>query len=349
VFLVPGEGADEIVRLHDRLYRGAFSPSLRADVEYVPHITVAADDDWGRCEALAGRLAHDSRPLAGRVEAIELLRIDDGRVESVRRLPLGSIAASFDARAPRYNQNVWHRLCAEQLVGFASLPEGARVLDAGTGTGLAAIAAAGAIGSRGRVLGVDASNGMLEIARRHPDSSGEARIEWMQTDAADLPSLSDESFDAVLCAAALLYMPVATALAEWRRLLRPGGTVAFSSMRSGFPVAGRVFRECAARYGYQLTDPSDPLGSVQACHAVLRGAGFTNTVVVPASIPFTPGDSAVAWESNLGSTAHAPVQSASQEIIDAIKAAFERQLPEEERRRPGATSTTEVLFARGTR
>jgi ubiquinone/menaquinone biosynthesis C-methylase UbiE len=159
---------------------------------------------------------------------------------------LSAIAASFDARARRYNQNDWHRVCAERLVGFAKLSKGACVLDAGTGTGLAAIAAAGAIGSRGRVVGVDASTGMLDIARQHPASSGEAPIEWRQADAADLPSLSDESFDAVLCAAALLYMPVATALAEWRRLLRPGGTVAFSSMRSGFPVAGRVFRECAA-------------------------------------------------------------------------------------------------------
>jgi ubiquinone/menaquinone biosynthesis C-methylase UbiE len=191
-------------------------------------------------------------------------------MSSTVRADLPAIAASFDARARRYNQNDWHRRCAEQLVVVASLPEGAYVLDAGTGTGWAAIAAAGVIGSRGRVVGVDVSNGMLDIARQHVASNGQARIEWTLADASDLPSFSDESFDAVLCAAALLYMPLATSLAEWRRLLRPGGTVAFSSMRSGFPVAGRVFRECAAGYGYQLKDPSDPLGSERACHAVLH-------------------------------------------------------------------------------
>ena len=350
VFLVPGEGADEILRLHDRLYRGAFRPSLRSDVEYVPHLTVAADDDWVRCETLAGRLAQALRPVAGRVEAIELLRVGDGRVEPLCRLPLEtSVAASFDARAPRYNQNDWHRLCAEQLVAFASLPEGATVLDAGTGTGFAAISAAGVIGSRGRLVGVDASSGMLEIARQHVSSGREAAIEWMQADAVGLRSFADETFDAVLCAAALLYMPVPRALAEWRRLLRPGGTVAFSSMRSGFPAAGRVFREAAAAYGYQLSDPSEPLGSDSACHAALRAAGFTDTAVAQVSIPFTAGDAALAWESNMGSAAHAPVRNAPPETIHAIKAAFERQLSEEEQRNPGSTSSTEVLLARGMR
>ena len=48
------------------------------------------------------------------------------------------IGASFDARAERYNQNEWHRACAERLVKFSDLGRGSAVLDAGTGTGFAA-------------------------------------------------------------------------------------------------------------------------------------------------------------------------------------------------------------------
>jgi hypothetical protein len=120
-------------------------------------------------------------------------------------------------------------------------------------------------------------------------------------------------------------------------------------MRTGFPVAGRVFRECAARHGFHLKDPSEPLGSDVTCHAVLRAAGFIDTVVAPVAIPFTSNDAAMAWESNLGSAAHEPVRRASIETIAQIKTAFERQLSEEEERSPGATSKIEVLFARGTR
>jgi 2'-5' RNA ligase len=91
VFLIPSEGAQEIVALHDRLYKGAFGPSRRPDIEYVPHMTVGASDDWSQCEALADRLAQPSRQMKGRVEAIELLRLGDESVESVRRLPLATI------------------------------------------------------------------------------------------------------------------------------------------------------------------------------------------------------------------------------------------------------------------
>ena len=76
VFLVPEEGAAEIVALHDRLYSGAFHSSLRSDIPYLPHITVAAGSEWHRCEALANDLNRDVRVVGGRVEAIELL--DDG-------------------------------------------------------------------------------------------------------------------------------------------------------------------------------------------------------------------------------------------------------------------------------
>ena len=52
------------------------------------------------------------------------------------------IAATFDRRASSYNRNDWHRRCAEQLTEFCGLVAGQVVLDAGTGTGLVAIAAA---------------------------------------------------------------------------------------------------------------------------------------------------------------------------------------------------------------
>lgn len=259
------------------------------------------------------------------------------------------IGASFDARAGRYNQNEWHRACAERLVELSSLSRGAVVLDAGTGTGFAAVAAARAAGARGRVVAVDLSLGMLAVARRHEPESASAPIEWVHGNAVEMAGDSAGSFDAVICAAALLYMPVSAALAEWHRLLRPGGTIAVSSMREGSPVAGRLFRECAAACGFHLADPSAALGSESACRAALEAAGLNHTVVTSDRLPFTAQDTAMAWESNLGSAAHETVRLAGPDVLGRMRDAFVRSLEDEERRTPGSTASAAVLFARGSR
>jgi ubiquinone/menaquinone biosynthesis C-methylase UbiE len=75
------------------------------------------------------------------------------------------IGRIFDARAPRYVRDDWHRRYAEQFVAAVPVRSGDLVLDAGTGTGFAACAIARRVGPTGRVLAVDLSEGMLAHAR----------------------------------------------------------------------------------------------------------------------------------------------------------------------------------------
>src|SRR5678816_1532279 len=96
------------------------------------------------------------------------------------------IAASFDVRADTYVRNDWHRRCAERLVALCQLQPRSCVLDAGTGTGFAALAAARVVGSDGRVCGVDISSGMLREARVAVEVSGLANIELVKGDAVRL-------------------------------------------------------------------------------------------------------------------------------------------------------------------
>ena len=75
-----------------------------------------------------------------------------------------------------------------------------------------------------RVVGLDLSAEMLAIARRTgaPVVRGDLRR---------LP-FADASLDAIWCVAALLHVPradVASTLAEWRRVVRPGGLLALST------------------------------------------------------------------------------------------------------------------------
>jgi arsenite methyltransferase len=100
---------------------------------------------------------------------------------------------------------------------------GELVLDVGSGPGFLAAEIAHDVGPSGRVHGVDPSAAMLEIARRRT-TAGDAAPLRFGPGAADALPLADETFDAVVCTQVLEYVDdVAGALAEMRRVLRPGG------------------------------------------------------------------------------------------------------------------------------
>jgi SAM-dependent methyltransferase len=106
------------------------------------------------------------------------------------------------------------------LLEAADLGPQMRVLDIATGPGYVAAAAA----ERGaKVVGVDFSSSMVAQARQQFPA-----ITFQQGDAEALP-FPDSSFDAVLISFGLLHFArPEQALAEARRVLRPGGRVAFS-------------------------------------------------------------------------------------------------------------------------
>lgn len=257
--------------------------------------------------------------------------------------------ASFDARAANYARNEWHRRCAEQLVALCPLEPGQRVLDAATGTAFAALAVAHDVGPDGQVVAVDISPGMLREARAAVEQSGLTNIELVEADVVHLPQYESGSFDAITCAAGLLYLPVADALREWRRLLKPGGIVAFSTMRAGSPRAGQLFRNCAAAFGVILHDPSEPLGSAEACRQALETAGLEPTRIVSEIIEFTPQDLEGAWESNFGSAGHSAVRQLTVDQQAALKERYLHALDREARDNARGLAQAGILYAIGCR
>lgn len=258
------------------------------------------------------------------------------------------VAADFDVRSAGYSKSQWHRAYAEGLIAHSAIRLEDRVLDAGTGTGFAAIAAATRVGPSGHVVGVDVSPGMLQRAQVAVEAAGLRNIELLQADASELHDLPAESFDAVICSAALLYMPVQRALTEWRRLLRPGGTIGFSTMRAGFPQAGQLFRDCAAELGVQLADPSAALGSESSAAAALRQGGFTEIALVADRVRLSDADFSCAWESNLRSAAHGEVRNLAPANLEALHLRFELALDDRRRGEP-SFAVADVLYAYGTK
>ncbi len=96
-------------------------------------------------------------------------------------------------------------------------PPRRRVLDIGCGTGQLALRITAALPAT-RVVGCDFSAGMLRRARRRSH-----RVRWVQGDASRLP-FGDGSFDAVTSTEAFHWFPDQdAALAEFFRVLAPGG------------------------------------------------------------------------------------------------------------------------------
>jgi ubiquinone/menaquinone biosynthesis C-methylase UbiE len=113
----------------------------------------------------------------------------------------------------------WARLLLDKLD-----PEsGQGVLDVACGPGTVTRLAAQRVGPKGSVTGCDLSPAMLELARSKSSIDDSAQIEYLECPA-DALGVPDEAFDLVTCQQGLQFFPDRiAALAEMRRVLRPGG------------------------------------------------------------------------------------------------------------------------------
>ncbi|KHL17095.1 UNVERIFIED_CONTAM: hypothetical protein LK11_14070 [Mumia flava] len=122
------------------------------------------------------------------------------------------------------------RQWVEPVLEAAEVGPGDQVLDVACGTGVVARAAVTLAAPGGSVTGVDLNPAMLAVAHRV-----EPRVSWEQGDVAALPFPAG-GFDVLTCQAAIFFFPdPAGALAEMRRVTRPGGRVvvhAFSSLHA---------------------------------------------------------------------------------------------------------------------
>jgi len=115
--------------------------------------------------------------------------------------------------------------CAAKLANFTGIKAGQRVLDVACGTGVVAVTCA----LRGaKVTGLDLTPELIEVARENASIAG-VEVDFHLGDAEQLP-FPDATFDAVLSQFGHMFAPrPEVAVAEMLRVLKPGGTIAFST------------------------------------------------------------------------------------------------------------------------
>ena len=93
-----------------------------------------------------------------------MAQLDDAKSITARMYDL--LASSYNHIVPFFTD------FGEQLVAEARVEDGERVLDVATGQGACLIPAAAAVGPTGAVVGIDISEGMIEVLDRSINGGG---------------------------------------------------------------------------------------------------------------------------------------------------------------------------------
>lgn len=170
---------------------------------------------------------------------------EQGHGHAHTRTPAPATEGRLIRQAQFYDLRVWLMFLGRVStlrrlsLDLAALRPGERVLDVGCGSGDLALAAARQVGGAGAVRGIDAAPEMVEVARR---KARRRRLAvQFQVAAVEALPFPDASFDVVLSSLMMHHLPGdlrRRALAEIRRVLRPGGRMLIVDL----DAAGRLPR-----------------------------------------------------------------------------------------------------------
>ncbi len=244
----------------------------------------SAPDDWSRACKSARRAL--GRPLGRRTFGAR------GRPRLGRRLDAEQYRRTshhvWEAMAPGWER--WRAQLAnaltpvrEWLIQELAPRSGATLLEIGAGTGETGFEAAARVGD-GRLISTDFSRDMVGVARRRGTELGLTNVDYRVIDVESI-ELHTGTVDGVLCQSTyMLVADPAAALAETRRVLRPGGRLALS-----VSIGARILVE---RGHIPPPEPEAPgvfrLASEGRTEALLDRAGFgsVRTEQVPLRFAF---------------------------------------------------------------
>ena len=173
-----------------------------------------------------------------------------------------------------------------------NVQKGSKALDVCCGTADWTIALSEAVGSKGKVTGLDFSENMLEVGKQKTASL--ENIQLVHGDAMNLP-FDDNSFDYVTIGFGLRNVPdYLSALKEMHRVLKPGGMVVcletsqptlplFKQIYSLYfkfvmPIFGKMFAKSKEEYEW-LQQSTFNFPDKQTLKGLFFEAGFNDIIV----------------------------------------------------------------------
>jgi ubiquinone/menaquinone biosynthesis C-methylase UbiE len=179
------------------------------------------------------------------------------------------------------------------LVDRVDPQPGDTILELAAGTGETGYQAARRVGDSGRVISSDFSPQMVEVARHGGEQQGLGNLEYRVIDAEHM-DLGDDSVDGVICRWGYMLMAdPGAALAETRRVLRPGGRLAFSvwGPPDRNPWAARPAMVLMERGAMPPPEPGAPgmfaLADEDRIRALVREAGFEEPTIEQIPVDWT--------------------------------------------------------------
>lgn len=138
--------------------------------------------------------------------------------------------------------------CGNPLA-LAAIETGMTVLDLGSGAGFDAFLAWRKVGPQGRVIGVDMTDPMLQLARKNAAELGATNVEFRKGSIEKLP-VDDSSVDLVISNCVInLSTNKPAVFREIYRVLKPGGSFAVSDLVLLRPLPAEVTRDVEAYVG----------------------------------------------------------------------------------------------------
>ena len=213
------------------------------------------------------------------------------------------------------------------MIGELAVEPGDTLLELAAGAGDTGFGALANTGGRGRLITTDFSPAMLEIARRRGAELGVANVDYRLMDAERI-ELDADSVDGVLCRCGyMLMVDPAAALAETRRVLRPGGRVALAvwSAPERNPWVTIAFGLLLETGHLPPPDPGAPspfaLASDAHTRALLEDAGFRSvrTDELPVRFSFSDIDDYMAHLGDTGGPAAPLLQALPEDERGALK------------------------------
>ena len=203
---------------------------------------------------------------------------------------------------------------------------GDTVLELAAGVGDTGFEAAAIVGTRGRLISTDFAPSMVHAARRRSAELELANAGFRVMDAARI-KLADDSVDGVLCRFGYMLMPdPAAALAETRRVLRPGGRLALAvwSTPERNPWATILFGLLLELGHIPPPEREDPnpftMGDEEQTRALLAGAGFTavGTQEIPVRFTFRDIDDYMTYSIDTAGAAAPVLRGLSEHDVNTL-------------------------------